>query len=122
MEKDFASFFAESKKVLEEYVQTRLSLFRVRVAIKVSRALSVFFTLVMSALLFFLVIIFLGMTAGFWLGALTGSTAAGFLIVTLIYLLLLILAIVFRKQLFKRPITNMIVSVIEEELEEDLPG
>ncbi|MCK7558629.1 hypothetical protein MKQ70_27990 [Chitinophaga sedimenti] len=97
MEDNFSNYFSETGKVAREYVETRLDLIKLQAAGKLSRALGLFFSLVMAFLLFFLAIVFLGMVMGFWIGEMTNSFATGFGCAAGMFILLLILILAFRK-------------------------
>ncbi|MHB1922225.1 MAG: hypothetical protein ACYCOO_08305 [Chitinophagaceae bacterium] len=119
MENDFSSFFSATKKVINDYLETRLDLFKFQASGRLSKALGVFFTLIMASFLFFFIIIFLGMVLGFWMGGITGSNAIGFLISTLFFAILLTVAMIFRKRLIEKPISNIILTVLSEGIEEE---
>ena len=115
MEKDLSTLIAASKKVVKEYIQTRLSLLKVQVMEKLTHAMGLLFTIMTAALLIFLFIIFLGITLGIWIGTLTGSYALGFLIVTAFILLILIILLIFHRTFILTPLTNLMVKVLEDD-------
>ena len=119
MENDFSSFFSASKKVINDYLEARIDLIKFQASGRLAKALGVFFTLIMASLLFFFIIIFLGMVLGFWMGGITGSNAIGFLISTLFFAILLTFVVFFRKRLIERPISNIILTVLSEGIEEE---
>ncbi|UYQ92804.1 phage holin family protein [Chitinophaga horti] len=117
MEDNFSNYFSETGKVAREYVETRLDLIKLQAAGKLSRALGLFFSLVMAFLLFFLAVVFLGMVLGFWIGELTNSYATGFSCSAGLFIVLLLLILVFRKSLIQRPLSNLLVKELVEEIE-----
>jgi hypothetical protein len=119
MENNFQSFLEETKEILKNYLEARINLLKLHLAGKLSKALGVFFTLIMASFLFFFIIIFLGMVVGFWMGSVTGSLAIGFLISTGIFTLILGILVIFRKPLFQVPIVNVILSVLMEEFDDE---
>ncbi len=68
----------------------------------------------LSALAGWLVLIFLGMAASLWLGALMKSNALGFLVVGLLYLVLFLLFIFTRRKMFYPFIKNLVIKNIYE--------
>ncbi|WP_295126183.1 phage holin family protein [uncultured Chitinophaga sp.] len=118
MEDNFSNYFSETGKVAKEYVETRLDLIKLQAAGKLSRALGLFFSLVMAFLLFFIVVVFLGMVLGFWIGEMTDSFTMGFVCAAGFFIFLLILVLAFRKSLIQRPLSNLLVKELVEEIQE----
>jgi hypothetical protein len=106
----FESFFKENKKLVREYIDTKLDIYKLKLIRIFSRSAGDFIWSIISILLLFIFIIFLGLVAGFWLSDLTGSYVKGFGLVTLIILLKIILLAIFRRALFINPIIRRIVS------------
>ncbi|RPD38405.1 hypothetical protein [Chitinophaga barathri] len=118
MEDNFSNYFTETGKVAREYLETRLDLIKLQAAGKLSKALGLFFSLIMAFLLFFFVVVFLGMVLGFWIGEKTGSMALGFSCAAGFFIVLLLVMIFFRKGLIQRPLANMLAAELIEEIEE----
>ncbi|MFP5041252.1 hypothetical protein [Parasediminibacterium sp. JCM 36343] len=112
------SFFAESKQTIEDYVQDRLLLLKLQAAEKVARLAALLFTGIVLALLSFFVLLFISMMAGYYFAGITGSLYIGFGIVATFYVVLLGLAIKFRKPVLEEKVANIIVNIFFEE-EED---
>src|SRR5687768_6060475 len=104
MEDNFSNYFTETGKVAREYLETRLDLIKLQAAGKLSKALGLFFSLIMAFLLFFFVVVFLGMVLGFWIGEQTGSMTLGFSCAAGFFIVLLLVMIFFRKGLIQRPL------------------
>ncbi|KAA2245034.1 hypothetical protein F0L74_03480 [Chitinophaga agrisoli] len=118
MEENFSNYFNQTGKVAKEYLETRLDLIKLQAAGKLSKALGLFFSLTMAFLLFFFVIVFLGMVVGFWIGELTGSYTIGFSCAAGLFVLLLIIMLIFRKALIQRPLSNMLVQELLGEMDD----
>jgi len=114
MDNNFRTFFDHTGELLKDYLEARTDLVRLHIAGKISRALGLFFTLILASLLVFFIIIFLGMVVGFWMGTVTGSNAIGFLISTGIFAVLLTVVVVFRRPLVQTPVVNIILAVLLE--------
>jgi hypothetical protein len=74
---------------------------------------------IISLFLIFLIILFTGVTVGFWLARLTDSFVLGFGLVAIALILLFILLMVFRKKLFLEPLMQLILDRASEEIDED---
>lgn len=118
MEDNFSTYFSETGKVARQYLETRLDLLKLQAAGKLSKALGLFFSLIMAFLLFFFVVVFLGMVVGFWIGEKTGSFAIGFSCAAGFFIVLLAVILLFRKALIQRPLSNLLAAELVEEIEE----
>lgn len=118
MEDNFSNYFSETGKVAREYVETRLDLIKLQAAGKLSKALGLFFSLLMAFLLFFFVVVFLGMMLGFWIGEKYNSFTLGFAWAAGFFIFLFALILVFRKSLIQRPLANLLAAELVEEIEE----
>ena len=117
MEDNFGNYFNQTGKVAKEYVETRLDLIKLQAAGKLSKALGLFFSLILAFLLFFFVIVFLGMVLGFWIGEMTNSFTLGFSCSAGLFVILLGIILVFRKPLVQIPLSNMLVKELLSEME-----
>ncbi|MBV7528727.1 hypothetical protein [Chitinophaga sp. sic0106] len=118
MEENFSDYFKQTGRVAKDYLETRLDLLKLQAAGKLSKALGLFFSVLMAFLLFFFVIVFLGMLVAFWIGEKTGSFTIGFTCASGIFILLFIAIIVFRKQLIERPLSKLLINVLIDEIDD----
>jgi len=116
MEDNFSNYFNQTGKVAKEYLETRLDLIKLQAAGKLSKALALFFSLILAFLLFFFVIIFLGMVLGFWIGELTHSNTIGFSCSAGLFVFLLLILLIFRKPLVQRPLSNLLIAELTSEM------
>jgi len=116
MEDNFSNYFNQTGKVAKEYLETRLDLIKLQAAGKLSRALGLFFSLILAFLLFFFVVVFLGMVVGFWIGEMTHSYTIGFSCSAGLFVFLLAIMLLFRKSLIQKPLSNMIITELMSEL------
>lgn len=107
---DIGTFFRENKKLVKEYLDTRLELYRLTAIRAFSRSSGYLLWTIVSLLLLSLFIIFLGLMTGFWLSEITGSYTRGFGLTALIILVLITLLALFRKALFINPIIRTIIN------------
>lgn len=117
MEDNFSKYFNQTGKVAKEYLETRLDLIKLQAAGKLSKALGLFFSLILAFLLFFFVVVFLGMVLGFWIGEMTGSMTIGFSCAAGVFILLLIILMAFRKPLIQRPLSALLLKELLDEID-----
>jgi hypothetical protein len=115
MENRNPDFFNELKEEVTSYISLRSDLFRITAYEKIAKVSSAIFSGLMMLILFFFVTVFGSIMLGFYFGQLTGSLTAGFGIVTGFYLLILIIIVVFRKQLFDKFIVNKMIEILCED-------
>lgn len=116
MEDNFSNYFNQTGKVAKEYLETRLDLIKLQAAGKLSKALGLFFSLILAFLLFFFVVVFLGMVVGFWIGEMTNSFTIGFSCSAGMFFVLLAIILIFRKPLIQKPLSNMLVAELMSEM------
>lgn len=117
MEPQSDSFFQQYKDMLEQHLLNRMRLLQLQ-AVKKMAALSAGFTLItLLAMLSFLVMMIASIMLGFWLAGPTGSVQMGFACVTVFYILIVALIFLFRKQLQKKIMDQVIDSLLEEKPE-----
>lgn len=119
MEDNFKDYFNGSKKLFSEYLEARWKLLRLTLTEKAANVFGVFLGLIIAAMLCFFVVLFLGFLLAFWISGLTGSSAMGFLITSLVFIILLAIVLMFRRQLIHRPLANAIIREVGRELEEE---
>lgn len=121
MEDNFQDYLTETKRLLKDYLEARLELTRLQAAEKLSKALGLFFTLILAFLLFFFVIVFLGMVLAHWISELSGSMTIGFSVTTLVFVVLLVIVLLFRKKIIEKPLANLLLrELTREEVEEEV--
>lgn len=113
------SFLKENKGLLKEYLETRFEIFRLSSIRMLSKSAGYFVWLIISLFLFFLIILFAGVTAGIWLSQLMSSYVKGFGVIVLALILLFAVLAFFRKKLFVDPLMQKIIDRANEELDEE---
>ena len=108
------SFFSENKKLVKDYLDARLEIYKLKLIRIISKSAGYFVWMIISIILVFLFSIFLGLVAGFWLSELTGSYVLGFGIVTLIILVKIIILASLRNKLFVDPVIRNIIRRLNE--------
>jgi hypothetical protein len=75
---NLGSFFRENKKLVKDYLDARLEIYKLKLIRIFSKSAGYFIWIIISLFLLFLFFIFLGLVTGFWLSELTGSYVTGF--------------------------------------------
>lgn len=112
---NLGSFFRENKKLVKDYLDARLEIYKLKLIRIFSKSAGYFIWIIISLFLLFLFFIFLGLVTGFWLSELTGSYVKGFGITTLIILVVIIVLALLRKVLFVNPIIRNIINRASDE-------
>jgi hypothetical protein len=107
---NLGSFFKENKKLVKDYFDTRLEIYKLKLIRIFSKSAGYFIWIIISLFLLFLFFIFLGLVTGFWLSELTGSYVKGFGVTTLIILVVILVLALLRKLLFVNPVIRNIIS------------
>jgi hypothetical protein len=107
---NMGSFVRENKEVIKEYLETRYEIIRLKGIRSISKMAGSLAWVMVALLLGLLILIFGGLTMGFWLSVVFESNAAGFGVTTLFIVVLLVLLILLRKQLFINPVMRSIIN------------
>ena len=107
------------RKEIQEYIEVKLDLIRLHTAEHLSRLLSSASTIAIVGYLLFFILLFLSFAAGFFLGSLLHSNEAGFLCVAGFYIMVLIVFLIFRKQIVERPVIQAIVRFLFPKFNDD---
>lgn len=114
---NLGSFIKENKKLLSEYIETRIEIIRLQGIKASSKAIANLVWVLISLFLVSVVFIFAGLVLGFWLSELTGSMVKGFGYTTLIMIVLVIILALLREQLFINPVLKKILHKMNEDSE-----
>jgi hypothetical protein len=106
---NLGSFLKENKKLVKDYLDTRLEVFKLKMIRVFSKSGGYFIWIIISLALILLLLTFTGLVIGFWFTDITGSYVKGFGYTTLIMLGIIILLALFRKVLFVNPIIRKVI-------------
>lgn len=120
MEHEPVDFFQELKVMVTDYLAARLKLLKLDIYEKTAKIAASMFSAFVIVLLAMLVMLFLSISLGFYLGDLFGNTGTGFLAVTGIYLILLVPFIFFRKKWIEKIIVNRVLDQLTEKEEDEI--
>ncbi len=113
-------FYQENRKLVTEYLETRLQLIRLMAIRTLSKTFSLFIVICLVSFMVLFFLLFLVIAFSWQMADVTGSAALGFLCGAGVFLLLLILGVIFRKPLFLNPLIRLFIqSSVNEEEEDD---
>ncbi len=113
-------FFDENRKLVSEYLDTRLEILKLSLVRSASKTLGIlaFITIICFLLLMF--VLFLVISFSWWMTSLMGSAALGYLTGSGVFILLIIICFIFKKPLFVNPFVRLfLLSSLEEEEEDE---
>lgn len=118
-EQTFNDFYQENRKLLSEYLETRLQLFRLIAIRTLSRTFSMFIVVCLVSFMVLFFLLFLVISFSWLMADVTGSAALGFLCGAGVFLVIIMLAVVFRKPLFLNPLIRLFIHTSTQEEDED---
>jgi hypothetical protein len=105
-------FIDKIRLQLNEYVELRVEYFKAQLTEKLALVLSEVISLfVLGAILLF-ILLFISIVAGFYFSSVIGSYYKGFGIVAIVYIIIGLFTLVFKKQLFYNKISKRIISIV----------
>lgn len=119
MEDNIKEFISESKKVASTYVEAKWKLLRLTAAGKLVHALGLFMSIIIAAMLGFFVVMFLGFLLAIWISDMSGSFSLGFAITALLFIVLLVIALIFRRKLILIPVSNILIRELADEITDE---
>ena len=119
MSENLNDFYKENKRLVSDYVETRLDLLKLTTVRSLSRTLSmlILVTIISFMVLFFL--LFLVIAFSWFMSDLLGSATLGFLCGGGVFLLILMLFVAFRKALFLNPLIRLFIQTSTQEEEDE---
>ncbi len=120
MENSSNNYFKETYQLIEKYVDDRVSLIKIQTAKKTANLTSnIIFIFFISIILFF-GLMFAGFMMAYFFAEKYNSNFYGFGIVSIVYLIILVLFIIFYKLFFSRKIKDMVTKLFfENEIDEE---
>ena len=114
-------FYQDNKKILNEYLETRFEIFKLRSIKILSKTISLLLLISIVAFMTLFFFLFIVISFSWWMSELLGSSALGFLLGGGVFLLSIIVCILFRKPLFVNPFIRLFIraSLQEDEENED---
>ena len=112
-------FYEENRKILTEYLETRVELVKLTAVRSLSRTLAMLILISAISFMVLFFLLFLVISFSWMMADYLGSAALGFLFGGGIFLLILVLTVIFRKQLFLNPLIRLFIRTSTEDDEED---
>ncbi len=116
-EQTIIEFLLSNKKLLQEYVELRIDIFKLELLRTNAKTSGIIVWLVVSLFMLFLILIFAGISISFWLAEMLHSNAAGFGITTGILVIITLLITLFRKSFFINPVIRIVLKQNSDEKE-----
>jgi hypothetical protein len=108
----FGENVANQLEEVKEYLSLQYDLFKIDVSEKLIVIITFFITLISVLIVVFAILLFLAFSIAFYLGTLWQNLWLGFLTISLVYMIIGGLLLVFRKPLILQPILRFILKVI----------
>lgn len=112
---DLKSQLNELRTETTAYVNVRLEVLKLTIYEKSAKLTSAFASSMVMAFVGFFFILFVFLAAANWIGEMMNSLAAGYGIVALFYLVLLLVFMALRKNYFEKPIIDKVIEVLMED-------
>ena len=120
--KSFGTFSKELKDEVKGYINARIEYSRLLVYEKTSRIISLAVVILILALLGFFVLLFLSFTAALFIGTYLNNESAGFAIVTVVDIIILLLIGWKREAIREAIMQKVIQSLLEGDEKDDSTG
>ena len=102
----------ETVEYAKQYIQQQADYIKLETAERVAKTTSNLITMGIIAASVLLVVLFLSIAAGFYLGTLLNSYALAFLIIAILYLFITVLVIYFKREMITNPILSLLIKEI----------
>jgi hypothetical protein len=113
----YTTAWGEIPEHLKFYIANEVRKFKIQIIEYTANASAFISFVTVLSLVFFVFLVFISITIALTIGEALGSLSVGFLIVSLIYIVLFSCIIIFRKNLIFKPIRNFVAREVAEALE-----
>jgi ABC-type multidrug transport system fused ATPase/permease subunit len=114
MKEEEVNYFKDTKDKVKQHLQQRIMLLRLQATEKISTIASTIITVVVVAVIAVFLLIFISITAGYWLADVTGSLTAGFGIVALFYLVVFLFVAFFLRKILQNFFINKFIHLFHK--------
>jgi hypothetical protein len=111
-QESFKENISELNDIIQGYLQARINLWKVEMLEKFTRIGTYFITTILILASLLMLLMLFAFAFSFWYGETQGSISTGFLISGGIYLLIITLGYLFRRQLFSNHLVRNLSSII----------
>jgi uncharacterized membrane protein (DUF485 family) len=112
-------FYQENRKLLTEYLETRLQLLKLTSVRSLSRTLSMMILVALISFMVLFFLLFLVISFSWFMADRLGSAPLGFLLGGGMFLLIILLTVLFRKPLFLNPLIRLFIHTSTKEEEDE---
>ena len=112
--KEEANYFKDTKDRVKQHLQQRLVLLRLQATERISKVASTIITVVVVVVVAVFLLVFISITAGYWLADITGSLTAGFGIVALFYLVIFLFVAFFLRKILQNFFINKFIHLFHQ--------
>ena len=112
-------FYQENRKLLTEYLETRLQLLKLTSVRTLSRTLSMLILIALISFMVLFFLLFLVISFSWFMADALGSATLGFLLGAGVFLLIILLFVLFRKPLFLNPLIRLFIHTSTQEEEDE---
>jgi len=106
---DIWEFLEENKRSIHDYIELKIQVLHLKLIRKTATIGGLIAWLAVMLIVLILILLFAGLSVGFWLSGLLGGYIAGFGATAGIFMLIAMLMLLFRKQLFINPFIRIII-------------
>ncbi len=114
--KEDNNLFRDLAHKVNEYLQTRLQILRLQATAVIAKVAGQIIWTIVALFFFFLIIVFGGVTAGFWLSARFESYTLGFATVAGFLIVLFLILFAFRQTFFINPVIRAIIDKTDRKI------
>ena len=118
-QENLSGFYQENKKLVNEYIETRLEIFKLTSIKVISKMLSILLLIFITSFMVLFFLLFLVISFSWFMADLLGSAALGFLCGGMLFLVIMFLCIIFRKPLFVNPFIRLFLRASLQEEHDD---
>ena len=115
---NLGDFYKENKKIVSDYVDTRIELIKLGAIKTLAKTLSALILIALISFMTLFFLLFVVIAFSWYMADQLGSAALGFLCGGGVFSAILLLSIVFRKSLFLNPLIRIFLHASTEEDEE----
>ena len=116
---NLGDFYKENKKLVSDYIETRIELLKLKSIKLLAKTLSVLILISLVSFMMLFFVLFLVISFSWYMADKLGSATLGFLCGGGIFLLLIIFSVAFRKVLFLNPLIRIFLHASTQEDEEE---
>jgi hypothetical protein len=116
---NLSGFYTENKKLVNEYIETRIEIFRLKSIKMISKLLSILLLIFITSFMILFFLLFLVISFSWFMSDILGSAALGFLCGGLLFLGIMLICIIFRKPLFVNPFIRIFLKASLHEMHDE---